>query len=112
MNSIGLTKQILGCDWSLGLTGYNSFIKKCCVQLVATTQPYAAAAGYPAAARYAIPAAVASASPYAPAGYVCFLLKQFHCFSACYLVYIHLRNNSNLFAHFTTRVLKRFLFFT
>ena len=40
----------------------------CSVQLVATTQPYAAAAGYPAAARYAIPAAVASASPYAPAG--------------------------------------------
>ena len=32
------------------------------------------------------------------------------CFSACYLVYIHLRNNSNLFAHFTTRVLKQFQF--
>ena len=77
---------------------------------MATTQPYAAAAGYPAAARYAIPAAVASASPYAPAGYVYFLSKQFVCFSACYLVYIHLRNNSNLFAHFTTRVLKQFQF--
>ena len=76
---------------------------------MATTQPYAAAAGYPAAARYAIPAAVASASPYAPAGYVYFLSKLFHCFSACYIVYIHLRNNSNLFAHFTTRVLKKVL---
>ncbi|XP_076459538.1 RNA binding protein fox-1 homolog 2-like isoform X4 [Babylonia areolata] len=42
-------------------------------QLVATTQPYpAAAAGYPTAppaTRYAIPAAVASASPYATATY-------------------------------------------
>ncbi|KAK7508057.1 hypothetical protein BaRGS_00001022 [Batillaria attramentaria] len=42
------------------------------IELVATTQPYAAAAGYPTAAtatRYAIPAAMASAATYAPAGY-------------------------------------------
>ncbi|XP_070186991.1 RNA binding protein fox-1 homolog 2-like isoform X17 [Littorina saxatilis] len=41
-------------------------------QLVATTQPYATAAGYPAAAtatRYAIPTAVAQPTAYAPAGY-------------------------------------------